>query len=991
MRERLGTIVSPEMMIPYRSLTVAAQLETAENNWGRGQAARDYTGRGTQPLPGDTSMTTTSDFLRRLRTLAGRQTDDSVSDRQLLECFLHDRSEVSFEALVQRHGPMVLSVCRRVLRKAQDAEDAFQTTFLILANKASAIRKRESLSSWLYGVAYHSAECIKAKALRRAAHERRFVARPLGDETNDITWRELRSVLDEELQRLPEKYPAPLVLCYLEAKTQHEAARRLGWSKNTVGRRINQARQMLARRLTRRGVTLSAALAAPVLIENGATAAVPPLLAASTARAGIAVATGKAIDALVPAQVAALVEAGSRMLLMKKTAVALALLVSLVLGVGGLLAHRAMLCRTLAEAPAPPKAATPEPSSPSPRNASKVQGIEINGRVLDLDGKPSVGAHVFLLPKDNPKQIEKAARATTDKEGRFRIMAHPADFGPLGKGVLAATAKGFGLDWMGVDATAKNEDISLRLVADDVPIVGRVLDLEGKPIAGVAVRVLRVGKVAGGELKSWLDKNIAMRRNGTYLNDGGLAVLQTKLLDLPTPEPTGPDGTFRLTGFGRDRVVRLDIEGPDIVWRKMWVVTRPGPARGFIPGFWGVYPARFEYLAAPCKPIVGTVRERGSGKPLAGITVGSVNHGTVETTTDKNGRYRIVGVAKNPRYAIVAEGDYYFNCTKQDIADTSGLEPITVNFELERGILIHGRVTNKVTGEPVRGSVYYCALADNPNLKDFKELGTILHVNLRNRSDTAVDGSFSALGIPGSGLLCVRADDGAFLEAKPVDDKGNPLKPVPNIVLTGHHALVPVHVSEQDTKTHVYNIALDPGRSVKGKVVGPDGKPLAGVQIVGLNSTWTDADKTAQKDPEFTVRGVEPGRERKLIFCQEEKHLGKVLQLRGDEKGSLTVKLEPLGIVTGRMINAEGRPLAGLTVRVRQVHSTFDRQTTTDSDGKFRVESLLPRSKFLLAVAYGDPWKRLSLRVYIDEGLSVESGERKNLGDLKPKLPKGWK
>jgi 5-hydroxyisourate hydrolase-like protein (transthyretin family) len=552
-------------------------------------------------------------------------------------------------------------------------------------------------------------------------------------------------------------------------------------------------------------------------------------------------------------------------------------------------------------------------------------------------------------------------------------------------------AKGFGLDWIDVDSKGKSEEIMLRLVADDVPLSGRVLDLEGKPIAGVTIRVLRVGKMPGDtDLKSWLDKNIEMRRKGTYLNEDGLEVIEAHLPDLPAPTGTAADGTFRLTGFGRDRVVRLNIEGPTIVWRKAWAITRPGPARGFIPGRdgWDVYAARFEYAAGPCKPIIGTVREKGTGKPLAGIRVGSETHGSVETTTDQDGRYRIIGAAKNRSYCVVAEGDRHFNCTKMNIADTPGLEPITVNFELERGIVIRGRLTNKATGEPVRGSVYYCALADNPNVKNFKEVSSIGHVHLSNPFDTTADGSFVALAIPGPGLLCVRADNGAFVEAKPLDAKGAPFRPVPNIVLTGYHALVPVDVSENDPKTHVCNIALDPGRSVKGTVLGLDGRPLAGTRVAGLTAIYdrNAADSPAKvglKEAEFTVKALAPGQDRRLVFLHPQKNLGKVLQLRGDEKGPLTVRLEPLGTLCGRMLTPTGQPLVGLTVLAAVGPDAHKVTTTTDKEGKFHVDGLLPGMRYLIVVGYGDPEKRSAIRIYREEGLSVESGKTKDLGDLK--------
>ncbi len=187
---------------------------------------------------------------------------DALSDRQLLEKFVHHREEAAFAALVRRHGPMVLGVCRRMLRHSHDAEDAFQATFLVLAEKAQHLRRPERLANWLYGVAYRTALHARQRAAHRSRLEREAAAMSAPISDPEFESQELRRILDEELHRLPEKYRAPLVLCYLEGKTNEEAARLLGWPVGSMSYRLARGRDLLRQRLeTRLAASMSQGLA----------------------------------------------------------------------------------------------------------------------------------------------------------------------------------------------------------------------------------------------------------------------------------------------------------------------------------------------------------------------------------------------------------------------------------------------------------------------------------------------------------------------------------------------------------------------------------------------------------------------------------------------------------------------------------------------------------------------------------------------------------
>ncbi len=224
--------------------------------------------------------------LHFLRRAAGPAPGEE--DAELLRRFIARREEAAFAALVSRHGAMVFGVCRRVLDNVHDAEDAFQATFLVLARQAASIRKREAVASWLYGVAYRVARKARATAVRRRASPRLGDDFSSSDPATEAAWRELRPVLDEELNRLPEKYRAPLVLCYLEGKTNDEAARQLGWSKGTVSGRLARARDLLRPRLSRRGLALPAAGLAALLARNTAAPAALVELTIKSVLAGTA-------------------------------------------------------------------------------------------------------------------------------------------------------------------------------------------------------------------------------------------------------------------------------------------------------------------------------------------------------------------------------------------------------------------------------------------------------------------------------------------------------------------------------------------------------------------------------------------------------------------------------------------------------------------------------------------------------------------------------
>ena len=395
--------------------------------------------------------------------------------------------------------------------------------------------------------------------------------------------------------------------------------------------------------------------------------------------------------------------------------------------------------------------------------------------------------------------------------------------------------------------------------------------------------------------------------------------------------------------------------------------------------------AAFQHAAAPCKPIIGMVRDKDTGKPLAGVMIRSYTLATrprylrniVRTTTDAAGRYRLTGMPKGTgnRIMAVPGGDLpYLVCTA-NVPDRPGLDPVTVNVELRRGIWIEGKITDKATGRPVRGSVEYFALSDNPNLRDYPGLSggmTLDHVRAKE------DGSYRVVGLPGPGLVAVYRV-GHYLESRERDDEygtsDDSLRTEPYIIsFTSNYAALARIDPPRGIDSVKRDVTLDPGWTITGVVLGPDGQPLAGAFGMGIGQL-----KTA----EFTMRGFSPRASRELVFLHHAKGLiGLALPPRTDG-ASITVRLQPGAAIAGRLVDAEGRPQADVALSVRfgpkegparaADYRYSSHEVRTDREGRFRVEALPPGYPFQLWVSKGEP---------LLAGDGLRWGQTKDLGDV---------
>jgi RNA polymerase sigma factor (sigma-70 family) len=965
---------------------------------------------------------------KAIRAAAGRD-PAGPSDRELLRRFAAGE-QAAFAALFRRHGGMVLGVCRRALPTVQDAEDACQATFLVLARRAGSGRWQSSVANWLYLTARRVAHNARIAARRRTRRERRAAVPESVQPVDRMTGRELLEVLDEEVGRLPASYREPLVLCYLEGLTRDEAAARLGLPPATVKIRLERGRKRLGEALARRGCVAGAGLLA--LAATSPADASPPRLVQSV----LASASGQ-----VPAAVAALARGVAGNGLVNKSVAALLVVAgAAALGLGlvsaGFPADRPAQEPTTGQSAAAErpqeKMAAPAGERPAPgAKAAEKRGQlgvgpasrTITGRVVGPDDKPVAGAKLFV-PALHPKGPESSGTearpdATADAAGRFTVTATliDKDFPQLR---LIAAAPGFGIDWLQFGGQGDPElpaEPVLRLTRD-LPISGRVVNTEGKPVPGVAVSLFAVSKPEDDNLDAYLDglkrnarDKLTMPQKSLYLLSG----------DLDSSTTTDKDGRFTVRGAGAERIVSLTVAGGGLAKSRVYVVTRAG----FDPKTFGekvrksdddnflalnrvrgLYAPEFTFIAEPGKEITGTITDADTGEPIAGCQVVTfAGMGCdIRSVSDAGGRYRLVGVAKNERGQSVLVsppgGTLYLGLNPR-ADDTEGLAPVRLDVRLAKGAVVTGRVIDRQTGKGLQGFVRLAPLPDNKFYKS--KPGYDGYGTYRGGGGTGRDGRFRLATIPGPALVMAQVSEGETLNGQTVSPFRN-AAPDPDhkdlfrgngeqwtVVTAGNfveflgieHALKVVDV--KTTGETAVDLYVDRGVTGKLAVRDADGQPLAGARVAGLTDHWPITFRLPE--PTATVYALDPARPRTLALYHPGKRLGGTVTIRGDEKEPVVARLGPLARATGRLLDADGRPLAGAEVSLdgfRTVESELFRfaapagsRTVTDKDGRFTLDGVVPGVRFYLRIKKGKDfynskprmaWHRLEPRERFDFG-----------------------
>ncbi len=638
----------------------------------------------------------------------------------------------------------------------------------------------------------------------------------------------------------------------------------------------------------------------------------------------------------------------------------------------------------------------------------------VSGQVLDPDGRPVAGAKVYLRPLADDR-AGQTPRATTGADGRFAISVARSELQPMpdwfdarGRIQLIAAADGFGPAWSDEGEGTNGAPIELRLARDDVPIEGTIVDLEGRPIAGAKVRPTMLAAGIPNGLDALME---AYHENPLVSpHDNRLSRwLPLRPPGWPAEIRADEQGRFRLTGVGRERIVSLEVEGPAIERRTIHVLTRrrvnlsrtnrnSERYRMLTEGGYNApvyYGPRFHHLADPSRPIEGRITDQATGRPIAGVDLRAYVRGrgtVVAARSDAEGRFRLLDLPTEGKLCVEArsgKGRPYLRQSVERPLRSSEVAPVRVDIPMARGVLVLGRVIDAATKRGVQARVTYMPYSENP------------HAVQRPRFfgddadfDVEPDGSFELVAVPGPGVVAVRAWEGRYRASRP-DQWGHAtnaggLYPTANrgaVRAEDFNAVARID-PEPGTAELRCELVLEPGLSIRGKLVDPDGRPVAGVTAFGL--AWgvqggIPAPAPLLDGAEFTAIGLDPDHPRLVWFLNRQRNLGRMMMLPGPDAQPgdepVAVTLQPCGTVLGRVLDADGHPKPNVEVMAFARHEQLrfggygTQVARTDVDGRFRVTGLVAGLRYSLA--------GLDLPRRGAEEFTVRIGEVKDVGDLK--------
>lgn len=637
--------------------------------------------------------------------------------------------------------------------------------------------------------------------------------------------------------------------------------------------------------------------------------------------------------------------------------------------------------------------------------------VHVRGRVLDPNGKAVSGARVVVANWLYGREIKRRVLGDiqTGADGRFEFAleeTHLRD-GRAPYLEIAAVAPGYGPAWKHGSDVDVNAEMALRLVADQA-VKGRLLDLEGQPVADARVIVHAVGitekEDAGPLIKSLHERQQGIPRLAA--TRAPLVRFGTALAPVLHPEVrTDRSGRFVLRGLGCERHAELMVESPAIATELFHVITRPGvqtirvakveqrPEYG--KSTW--YGSEFTHVVEPCRPVVGTVRDAKTGRPIAGMRVAGTDRIAlpsrhVETTTDEAGRFRLTGLPgrDTQRIMVLPDERQPYPAMSVGVPSGRGLNPVTVDITLPRGVRIEGTVRDSSSGKPVQAQVSSFVFVTDPEYLRWSGKDLFLVYDFAS-VDTGADGKFSLVSLPARGLIAARARSPRYLTAVGADsihglnDNGRFVTSPSICTPENHHALAEVS-GTGDGGVIRRDLLLDPGMKVTGRVVDANGKELAGALVRGLtpSDTW-------ESDPlpsaSFTATGLRPKGKRTLLFLHDQSRSAARVELHSGSDQPVTARLVPWGTLTGRLVDANGNPRPGVVLQPlapRQGEYRYDvpvKRRMTDSDGRFRITGLVPGVGYSLGVL--ERVDNANRFTRVAEGVVATQGQTIDLGDVK--------
>jgi beta-lactamase regulating signal transducer with metallopeptidase domain len=656
-------------------------------------------------------------------------------------------------------------------------------------------------------------------------------------------------------------------------------------------------------------------------------------------------------------------------------------------------------------------------NEPTPAQSSKLLPareehgdlVTVRGQVLTAEGRPAVGAKISAIWDVETWDVwyRPIATVNTGPNGLFELVFRKSQFGKSPnridewKGtVIEVQADGCCFEWIYWSKIDATKPLVFKL-SPDFPIHGRVVDLQGQPVAGVAVCLLSVSEFFNGSPDSWLKRFKGDTPSGAEPAPslGG----RRPARDRTDPwAVTNQEGRFVIRGIHAERLITAALRGDSIAYEQLSIVTRNIPTiihgpSDFQTDIDKVYGADFIHPASPGRSIVGTVHDAVTGKPLPGVAVevwrmagtNREGRGDPRVLTDANGHYRLIGLpnGKGTQLLLSPGHDQPYLMRQVEVPGSSGFEPVKFDIPLHRGLWITGRATDKVTGKPVAARLYYLPFRDNPFARQLPEFHSNGAVDGEDRPKmTREDGTFRIVGLPGRTIVGgwtgsaehYRAGVGAS-EIQGINKKG--WFPTYGYFQAGNKW--PDVLKEINPREGVEEIrcdlVFDPGETIHVSLIDRNGKPVNGSNVVG---GWTAPSDDARPKPStFDIVNLSPGEKRPILIRNDQLQIGKFLLLDLSEKTpkSLTITLEPCATIVGRLVGPDGIGVKGSLVGMPRPGGDFWPQlppVASEPDGNFKV-----------AVPPGCPYGvRADVRGFrtgFTRDLTVEPGKTVDVGEIK--------